>query len=100
MINEESRFIAGWYRYWLTVIINETGPCSKIRAFEGWFGHLGIDFIFYDNQLDRSSPSGKLVFNIFGAVAEFVREIIRERVRSDLANARRNGKRYGTDTPV
>jgi putative DNA-invertase from lambdoid prophage Rac len=28
-------------------------------------------------------------------VAEFVREIIRERVRSDLANARRNGKKLG-----
>ena len=82
------------------VIFNKTGICSKIRTFEGWFGHLGIDFISYDNQLDTSSPSGKLVFNIIRAVAEFERDIIRERVRAGLANARRNGKRYGTDTPV
>ena len=45
-------------------------------------GHLGIDFVSYDNQLDTSSPSGKLVFNIIGAVAEFERDIIRERVRA------------------
>ena len=45
-------------------------------------GHLGIDFISYDNQLDTSSPSGILVFNIVGAVAEFEWDIIRERVRA------------------
>ena len=58
-------------------------------------GLLGIDFISYDNQLDTSSPSGKLVFNIIGAVAEFERDIIRERVRAGLANARRKGKKLG-----
>jgi DNA invertase Pin-like site-specific DNA recombinase len=58
-------------------------------------GHLGIDFISYDNQLDTSSPSGKLVFNIIGAVAEFERDIICERVRAGLANARQKGKKLG-----
>ena len=58
-------------------------------------GHLGIDFVSYDNQLDTSSPSGKLVFNIIGAVAEFERDIIRERVRAGLANARLKGKKLG-----
>jgi len=58
-------------------------------------GHLGIDFVSYDNQLDTSSPSGKLVFNIIGAVAEFERDIISERVRAGLANARIKGKKLG-----
>ena len=58
-------------------------------------GHLGIDFVSYDNQLDTSNPSGKLVFNIIGAVAEFERDIIRERVCAGLANARRKGKKLG-----
>ena len=58
-------------------------------------GLLGIDFISYDNQLDTSSPFGKLVFNIIGAVAEFERDIIGERVRAGLVNARRNGKKLG-----
>ena len=51
--------------------------------------------VTFDNQLDTSSPSGKLVFNIIGAVAEFEREIIRERVRAGLANARQKGKMLG-----
>ena len=58
-------------------------------------GSLGVDFISYDNSLDTSTPTGKLVFHVVGSVAEFERDIIKERVRAGLANARRNGKRLG-----
>ena len=58
-------------------------------------GSCGIDFISYDNNLDTSTPTGKLVFQIVGAVAEFEKDIIRERVVAGLANARRKGKRLG-----
>ncbi|MFO7684920.1 MAG: recombinase family protein [Desulfobacterales bacterium] len=58
-------------------------------------GHLGIDFISYDNKIDTSSPTGKLVFQVIGAVAEFERDIISERVKAGLRNARRKGKRLG-----
>ncbi|MFA5261458.1 MAG: recombinase family protein, partial [Candidatus Omnitrophota bacterium] len=58
-------------------------------------GSLGIDFISYDNSLDTSTPTGKLVFHVVGSVAEFERDIIKERVRAGLANARRNGKKLG-----
>ncbi len=55
----------------------------------------GIDFVSYDNNLDTSTPTGKLVFQIVGAVAEFEKEIIRERVVAGLATARNKGKRLG-----
>ncbi len=58
-------------------------------------GHLGIDFISYDNKLDTSSPTGKLSYQIIGAVAEFERDIMSERVKAGLRNARRKGKRLG-----
>ncbi|MBF0466982.1 MAG: recombinase family protein [Nitrospirae bacterium] len=58
-------------------------------------GHLGIDFISYDNNLNTSTPTGKLVFQIIGAVAEFEKDIIRERVKAGLANAKAKGKRLG-----
>ena len=58
-------------------------------------GHLGIDFVSYDNNLDTSTPTGKLVFQIIGAVAEFEKDIIRERVVAGLENARLKGKRLG-----
>ena len=57
--------------------------------------HPKYAHITIDNQLQTSSPSGKLVFNIICAVAEFERDIIRERVRAGLANARRKGKKLG-----
>ena len=52
-------------------------------------GHLGVDFISYDNNLDTSTPTGKLVFQFVGAVAEFEKDIIRERVKAGLENAKR-----------
>jgi DNA invertase Pin-like site-specific DNA recombinase len=58
-------------------------------------GSCGIDFVSYDNNLDTSTPTGKLVFQIVGAVAEFEKDIIKERVIAGLANARLKGKRLG-----
>jgi DNA invertase Pin-like site-specific DNA recombinase len=58
-------------------------------------GSCNIDFVSYDNNLDTSTPTGKLVFQIVGAVAEFEKDIIRERVIAGLANARIKGKRLG-----
>lgn len=58
-------------------------------------GSFGIDFVSYDNNLDTSTPTGKLVFQIVGAVAEFEKDIIRERVIAGLANAKQKGKRLG-----
>lgn len=56
---------------------------------------FGIDFISCDNQLNTSTPTGKLTFQIIGAVAEFEKDITRERVIAGLANARRKGKILG-----
>jgi DNA invertase Pin-like site-specific DNA recombinase len=58
-------------------------------------GALGVHFISYDNNLDTTTPTGKLVFQIIGAVAEFEKDIIRERVKAGLENARQKGKRLG-----
>ncbi len=58
-------------------------------------GNLGIDFISYENKIDTTTPTGKLVFQVTGAVAEFERDIISERVKAGLRNANRKGKRLG-----
>jgi DNA invertase Pin-like site-specific DNA recombinase len=58
-------------------------------------GTCGVDFVSYDNNLDTSTPTGKLVFQIVGAVAEFEKDIIRERVIAGLANAKAKGKTLG-----
>lgn len=58
-------------------------------------GALGVSFISLRDNLDLSTPSGRLMFQIIGAMAEFERALIQERVRAGLRNARAKGKRLG-----
>lgn len=59
-------------------------------------GSLGVDLVsLNDPGLDTTAPSGRLIFHIMGAIAEFERELIRERTRAGIAAARRRGKRIG-----
>ena len=64
------------------------------RALET-FNALDIQFVSLCEQVDTSTPTGKLVFTILGAVAEGERNLIVERVRAGLRNARAKGKRLG-----
>ena len=45
--------------------------------------------------MDTSTPAGKMVFTVLGAVAELERSLIVERVKAGLRNARAKGKRLG-----
>ncbi len=55
----------------------------------------GVAFISFRDNLDLSTPSGRLMFQIIGAMAEFERSLIQERVRAGLRNARAKGKVFG-----
>ena len=55
----------------------------------------GIGFQSLTEAIDTTTPGGKLVFHIYGALAEFERSIIRERTRAGLASARARGKLGG-----
>src|SRR5207245_5885525 len=46
-------------------------------------------------NVDTSTPTGKMVFTVLGAVAELERSLIIERVKAGLRNARSKGKRLG-----
>jgi DNA invertase Pin-like site-specific DNA recombinase len=65
-----------------------------LRALET-FKALGIDFVSFSEQMDTSTPAGKMVFTVLGAVAELERSLIVERVRAGLRNARAKGKTLG-----
>jgi DNA invertase Pin-like site-specific DNA recombinase len=65
-----------------------------LRALET-FRSLGLEFVSFSEQLDTSTPAGKLVFTVLGAVAELERSLIVERVRAGMRNARAKGKRIG-----
>jgi DNA invertase Pin-like site-specific DNA recombinase len=65
-----------------------------LRALEG-FRSLGIEFVSFSEQMDTSTPAGKMVFTVLGAVAELERSLIVERVKAGLRNAKAKGKRLG-----
>ncbi len=55
----------------------------------------GIEFVSLRESLDTTTPGGKLVFHVFGAVAEFERDIIRERTMAGLEAARARWRKGG-----
>ena len=68
-----------------------------LRALET-FRALGVEFVSLSEQVDTSTPTGKMIFTVLGAVAELERSLIAERVRAGLRNARAKGKRLGRPT--
>jgi DNA invertase Pin-like site-specific DNA recombinase len=55
----------------------------------------GIEFKSLTEQIDTASSGGKLIFHVFGALAEFERDLIRERTSAGLAAARARGRMGG-----
>ena len=58
----------------------------------------GVAFLSLTESIDTSTPGGKLVFHVFGALAEFERDLIRERTMAGLAAARARGRNGGRPT--
>jgi DNA invertase Pin-like site-specific DNA recombinase len=58
-------------------------------------GRRGIGFTSLHEALDTTTPGGRLVFHVFAALAEFIRELIVEGTREGLAAARARGQRLG-----
>jgi len=56
---------------------------------------LGVAFVSYQENIDLSTPAGKMMFHIIGAMAEFERELIRERVKAGIQNAQKKGIKVG-----
>jgi DNA invertase Pin-like site-specific DNA recombinase len=55
----------------------------------------GIGFKSLTENIDTTTSGGKLVFHIFGALAEFERNLIRERTQAGLMSARARGRKGG-----
>lgn len=59
------------------------------------FHQRGINFRSLSEGIDTRTPAGKMVFQIFGAVAEFERSLIVERTNAGLSAARSRGRNGG-----
>ena len=56
---------------------------------------LKIDLFFLQQGMDTSTPSGRMIFSVFGAIGEFERDLIRERVIAGQKRAVANGVKIG-----
>jgi DNA invertase Pin-like site-specific DNA recombinase len=65
-----------------------------LRALET-FRALGIEFVSLSENIDTSTPTGKMVFTVLASVSELERSLIGERVRAGLRNAKARGTRWG-----
>ena len=59
------------------------------------FQDLGVEFKSLQDNIDTTTPTGKLTFHLFAALAEFERDIISERTKAGLASARTRGRHGG-----
>lgn len=59
------------------------------------FEERGVDFKSLSEGFDTTTPAGKLLFHVIGALAQFERELIRERVMAGLETAKSNGVKLG-----
>ena len=60
---------------------------------------IGVGFVSYNENLDLTTSTGRLMFQLLGAFAEFERNLIKERVKAGLANAKAKGAKLGRPSP-
>lgn len=68
---------------------------KDLIAWVAWLEQEGIGLRSLQEALDTTTPSGKLTFHIFGALAEFERQLIQERTQAGLRVARARGRLGG-----
>ena len=56
---------------------------------------LGVDLVVLDQSIDTTTPSGRLLFHVLAAIAEFERDLIRDRVVAGLRRAKAQGRHLG-----
>ena len=72
---------------------NGQDPEMQLRELREYASRRG--WTITSEYIDLSTPSGRLMFQIIGAMAEFERSLIQERVKAGLRNARAKGKKFG-----
>jgi len=55
----------------------------------------GVDLVVLDQDINTTTPTGKLMFTMIGAFAEFERDLIKERCKEGIAKAKERGVKFG-----
>jgi DNA invertase Pin-like site-specific DNA recombinase len=82
-----------------TIVVTELARLGRslldLISIVGGLGQRGIEFRSLKEQIDTTTPAGKLVFHILAALAEFERDVIRQRAAEGREAAKARGKTGG-----
>jgi DNA invertase Pin-like site-specific DNA recombinase len=53
-----------------------------------------VSFLVLDQQIDTTTPTGKLLFHVLSAIGEFERELINERIKDGINKAKKAGVKF------
>lgn len=56
---------------------------------------MGVGFVSLTESIDTTTPGGRVMLSLVGAIAEFEREMVRERTKVALEQSKKRGKRLG-----
>ena len=65
---------------------------KDLVAWVNWLDGEGVGFKSLQENIDTTTPTGKLIFHVFASIAEFERNLIQERTRAGLEAARARGR--------
>lgn len=68
---------------------------KELIAWVAWLEEQGVAFQSLGEAIDTTTSTGRLTFHLFGALAEFERNLIRDRTAAGLAAARARGRKGG-----
>jgi len=68
---------------------------SDLTTIAQQFQEKGVDLVVLDQQIDTTTPTGRLMFHLLGAIGEFERELINERTAEGRSRAKANGVKFG-----
>lgn len=71
-----------------------------LKAIAGELEGKGVDLIVTEQAIDTSTPTGRLMFNMLGAIAEFETDLRRERQLEGIAKAKADGKYQGRPVTI
>jgi DNA invertase Pin-like site-specific DNA recombinase len=71
-----------------------------LHAIAGELQEKGVDLIVTEQSIDTTTPHGRLMFNMLGAIAEFETDLRRERQLEGIAKAKQEGRYQGRPVTV
>ncbi len=83
---------------WSGVSTGSAGPFGTLIDTVRALDERQVAFRSLTEAIDTSTPGGRLIFHVVGALAEFERDLIRERTQAGLAAARARGRTGGRPT--